>query len=75
MMAIVSTTAGSRVQVIVQTGTDAQGEPVLKSRSYNRIKSDAADEVVYQFAAIIAGLQKHTFYGVNRVNEVALEEV
>lgn len=73
-MAIVTTALGSRVQLVVQTGEDEKGNPILKTRSYNRIKVDAADENVYGFAATIAGLQKHSLYGVSRINEVGLEE-
>ena len=58
-MAVVTTSLGSRLQLIVQTGVDGEGNPVLKTRSYNRLKSSATDENVYDFAAIIAGLQKH----------------
>lgn len=73
-MAIISTALGSRLQVVVQTDVDGQGNPVLKTRSYNGVKSGASDDNVYQFAAIIAGLQKHPLHEVNRVNEVGLEQ-
>jgi len=74
-MAIISTALGSRLQVVVQTGTDGQGNPVLKTRSYNRVKASAVDDNVYQFAVTIAGLQQHQLYEVNRVNEVSLENL
>lgn len=74
-MAITSTALGSKLQVVVQTGTDGLGKPILKTRSYNRVKASATDENAYQFAATIAGLQKHPLHEVNRVNEVNLEEV
>jgi hypothetical protein len=73
-MAVITTSLGSRLQLKVQTGVDGDGNPVLKTRTYNRLKSGASDEDVYQFATIIAGLQKHALYEVNRVNEVRLEE-
>lgn len=74
-MAVVSTALESKVQLAVQTGVDSQGEPILKNRSYSRIKADAPDENVYQFANLIAGLQKHPLYGVERINQIKLEEV
>jgi len=74
-MAIISAAIGSRLQVVVQTGADGEGNPILKTRTYNRVKSGASDDSVYQFAATIAGLQKHALYEVNRVNEVSLEQV
>ncbi|KJS21378.1 MAG: hypothetical protein VR72_10750 [Clostridiaceae bacterium BRH_c20a] len=74
-MAIISTALGSRLQVILQTGVDGQGNPVLKTRSYNRVKASASDENVYQFSVTIAGLQLHPLYEVNRVNEVSLEQI
>ena len=74
-MAIISTALGSRLQVILQTGVDGQGNPVLKTRSYNRVKASASDENVYQFSVTIASLQQHPLYEVNRVNEVSLEQI
>ncbi|NLT94097.1 MAG: DUF1659 domain-containing protein [Clostridia bacterium] len=73
-MAVIATSLGSRLQLIVQTGVDGEGKPVLKTRTYNRLKPGATDETVYQFAAVLAGLQKHPLYEVNRVNEVKLEQ-
>jgi len=74
-MAVITTALDSRLRILVQTGVDAEGKPQLKTRSYNRIKTDAVDSSVYQLATTLAGLQKHSLYGVNRVNEVGLEEV
>jgi hypothetical protein len=74
-MAVISTALGSRLSLVVQTGTDAQGNPELKTRTYNRVKASSTDDAVYQMATILAGLQKHPLYGVSRVNEVSLEQV
>ncbi|MFZ5942910.1 MAG: DUF1659 domain-containing protein [Bacillota bacterium] len=74
-MPVITTALGSRLQVVVQTGTDSEGNPLLENRSYNRIKSGATNDSVYQFAAEIAGLQQHPLFAVNRTNEVGLEQV
>ncbi|MGI6226793.1 MAG: DUF1659 domain-containing protein [Peptococcales bacterium] len=74
-MAIITTALGSRVQVIVKTGEDEKGNPILKTRTYNRVKADASDDNIYEFATTIASLQKHPLDMVDRVNEVRLTEV
>ncbi len=65
----------SRLRLTYKIGEEMDGTPVLRSRTYNRLKPEASDNAIYQFATIIAGLQKFSLYGVSRVNEVKLEEV
>ena len=74
-MAVISSPLDSRLRLVVQVGTDAQGNPRLATRTYNRIKAEATNEGVYQVASVLVGLQKYPLYSVNRVNEVELEEM
>lgn len=74
-MAIITSPTDSRLRLMVQTGTDAQGNPVVATRNYSRIKPEATDEGVYQVATVLGELQKHPVFAINRVNEVKLEEM
>ncbi|NLW23673.1 MAG: DUF1659 domain-containing protein [Clostridia bacterium] len=65
----------SRLRLTYKIGEEMDGTPILRTRTYNRLKPEASDSIVYQFAIIIADLQKFSLYGVSRVNEVKLEEV
>ena len=45
-MAIITSPTDSRLRLMVQTGTDPQGNPVVATRNYSRIKAEATDESV-----------------------------
>ncbi|MDN5348144.1 MAG: hypothetical protein PWP65_1708 [Clostridia bacterium] len=68
-MAVIATPVDSSLRLMVQTGTDASGNPVYRYRTFNRVKPQAGDQEVYDVAQVLAGLQVHTLVGINRVNE------
>ena len=68
-MAVVNIPESTNLRLMVQTGTDANGEPVLRARTYSRIKTSALDQDVYDAAAAIASLQVHPLNAVQRVDE------
>ena len=71
-MAATKVPLGSTLRLIVQTGTDEEGNPVLKSRNYRNVKPTAADQDLFDIASTLAALQKHTLNGVQRVDEANL---
>ncbi|HHX94379.1 MAG TPA: DUF1659 domain-containing protein [Clostridia bacterium] len=73
-MALEVTPLSSRLSLRVQTGTDDEGNPVMRTRSYSGIKPSAADQDVYDVAQVIAGLQQHPVEEITRVNEDALAD-
>ena len=50
------------------------GKTSAKSRTYGKVKSDAADEAVYNVADALAGLQEHPVNRITRVDETELSE-
>lgn len=74
-MAVVKEALGSRLQVVVQTGTDAEGQPVLRTRSYAGVSVAALDSDVYDVALAIGALQQHTVHSVRRIDEGELVNV
>ncbi|MGE5454794.1 MAG: DUF1659 domain-containing protein [Methylocystaceae bacterium] len=63
----------SALIINVQTGLTPEGEPVIKSRRYQNLKTSATADTVLTAGNAMAGLQKHTLLGilVDQVNEVA----
>ncbi|KFI35439.1 hypothetical protein HY00_05005 [Peptococcaceae bacterium SCADC1_2_3] len=51
----------------LQTGVDAQGNPVIRTKSFSRLKATAVDQNVFDVAQALAGLQE---YGLNKVMRV-----
>lgn len=73
-MPVVSTIVDSRLQLRLQTGEDTQGNPIVRTKTYSRVKPAALDEDVYAVAKALAGLQINPLVEVKRVNEKDLSE-
>lgn len=68
-MPVVNTPVASSLQLRVQTGTDASGQPLYRVRTYNRVKPAATDQDVYDVAQSLGGLQVHPVSTISRINE------
>jgi len=73
-MAVTAVPSRTTLRLRFQTGLDENGDPIYTNRSFSNIKTDAADQGLYDAAAQIAGLQVHTLVDVRRVDEKYLEE-
>lgn len=73
-MAFVKETISSRLVLVMQTGTDGEGEPILRSTSYSRVATTALDEDVHAVALAMAELQEHTLKAVRRVDDHKLSD-
>lgn len=67
-MAVTSTPLGSVVELTVQTGTDAAGQPVYARIRLRNVKPSATDEDVYAVGQALAGLQVYPLAEVRRVD-------
>ncbi len=64
----------SRMQLRLRLGFDGEGNPILRTRSYNNISPVASNDDLYDTGMDLAGLQDHDLEIIRRVNEFELEE-
>lgn len=64
----------SRLILRVQVGTQ-QGNPVVRSRSFNNVKPNASDSSVFSIAQKLASLQKYPLVKIIRTNDEELVEL
>ncbi|GAB7387942.1 DUF1659 domain-containing protein [Bacillaceae bacterium] len=71
-MAVVSAPNYSRFTLEVQIGTETDGRPITMTKSYSRVKADAADQDVYDVANAIAGLMSVPLLAISRFDSEEL---
>ncbi len=59
MMAVVGTPLNSTLVVVYQNGLTPAGGPVLGQKSLSDVRSDAAEQAVYDAAQALFGLTQH----------------
>lgn len=73
-MAVTKVPGTSVLKLVLDTGEVSNGNPVLRTRSINGIKSTAADQDLFDVAEALSGLQQYTLNAVRRVDNSALIE-
>lgn len=73
-MTVNSIPYNSRLILRVQVGIQ-QGNPVIRSRSFNNVKYDASDSAVFSVAQKLASLQKYPLVKIIRANDEELLEI
>lgn len=73
-MAVTVNPLASRLQLQLMTGSTPEGKPILRTRSFSNIKTDADNEDLLQTGQELAGLQQHQLEAIKRVDEVELLE-
>ena len=71
-MAVNRVPGGSLLRMVLQTGTDAKGNPVYRNRNLRSVKPGAADQDLFDVAQALAGLQEYPLAKVERVDESQL---
>ena len=74
MMALVLNHLDSRLQIQLHLGVNDEGRDITRTKSFNRIKSDASDEDLYDVAAALVDLQEHPVIAIRRNSNVEYEE-
>jgi hypothetical protein len=73
-MAVIATPLNSTLRIVFQTGLDEENKPILKTKSFNRVKTSALDEDLMDVAKDLSALQIHQVNSVRRVLETELAE-
>ncbi|GAA0180411.1 DUF1659 domain-containing protein [Clostridium sediminicola] len=73
-MAVQSTKLKSDLVFRVITGQTEEGEDVLRTKSFSKVKTDAEDQDVFDVAKAIEGVLLHPVFEIKRVDAELLEE-
>lgn len=73
-MPVIKERFDSRMTIVLQTGTDIDGNALITRKNYNSIKPAASDQAVLAAGVAIANLQTLPLYGVNRTNVGTIEQ-
>lgn len=60
------------MQLRLNTGMDQEGKPIIRTKSYSRVKPTAEDQAIYDVANSLAGLQEYPLETIHRVNDIVL---
>ncbi|MBF7096137.1 DUF1659 domain-containing protein [Alkalibacter mobilis] len=71
-MAVESSILSTKMVLKLNGGTDEKGEPIVRSKTYSNVNTQALDQDVYDVAAGMAALQTNPFEGVHKVEETIL---
>lgn len=73
-MAILVTPNASSLKIKFDCGLDENGDNMMKTRTYNSLKSSASNEDVLAVANSLVGLQKNTLEAITKVDNTTLSE-
>lgn len=65
-MPVSKTPGGSTLKLILETGVDANGKPVSKTKSFDGLKPTASDQDIYELGQALSDLQKYSLSKVLR---------
>ncbi|OPY57498.1 MAG: hypothetical protein A4E55_01613 [Pelotomaculum sp. PtaU1.Bin035] len=74
-MAVNKVPTNSIIRLELRTGTSGSGNPVLRDKSLNSVKSTASDQDIYDVATSLANLQNYPLNGISRVDNAQLINV
>ena len=71
-MAIVAIENYARLQMTFQTGTDGEGNPITKSRTYSNVKPSATHDALYNVSQSLASLAQNPLVQVERLGSTEI---
>ncbi|SFR11050.1 DUF1659 domain-containing protein [Desulfoscipio geothermicus] len=74
-MAVNNVATGTVLRMQFQTGVDANGDPVYRSKNLYNVKPQATDQDLFDVANALAQLQNYTLAAIMRIDSARLEEV
>ncbi|MFA5525115.1 MAG: DUF1659 domain-containing protein [Tissierellales bacterium] len=73
-MAITSVIKDSKLKIQLDGGLNEKGNPIVKSKTFSKVKTNAANDNLFAVAESLAGLQDMPLIGIKRVDETDLQE-
>ena len=73
-MAVISTPNASQVKIKIDHGVDINQKRIVKTKTLTSVKSTATNEDIMAVVNALIGLQKHTLYATNRVDNWSISE-
>ncbi|SFJ90645.1 Protein of unknown function [Halobacillus dabanensis] len=73
-MAVNTIKVDTRLQLVLSEGQDGEGNMLLKKKSFNNVKMNAADEQLHTVAIALAPLQTHILIDIARDDRSLLIE-
>ena len=75
MAAVISVPQDSKLKLRLVVGTDpSTGAPVIKTKTFSKVKSSAVDQDVYDVATTLVGLQKYPIDEIRIIRSSQLTE-
>ncbi|MBN2287031.1 MAG: DUF1659 domain-containing protein [Tissierellales bacterium] len=74
-MAIVSTELEGKVTLVLNNGTDGDGNILTKNKTYSKVKPSATDEDLFAVVSGIASLQEKPVISVRKTEEFDLVDM
>lgn len=71
-MAVTKVPGNSALKLVLHVGDSENGNPILRNKSLNNVKSAAADQDIFDVAGALAELQDYALNGIIRVDNAAL---
>lgn len=68
-MPVLTNQKDSKLRLKFKIGVDGEGNDILKTKTYSKVKSSATDEDVFTVVDTISNLQQHPLADLVRVDE------
>lgn len=65
----------SQLRIMLNAGTDAEGNPIVKYKTFNNVKTSATADQLYNIVGAIAPLQQHGLGQVERNDSFTITPV
>jgi len=73
-MAIVANQADTKFKMVLNAGLDENNKVITKNKTFAGVKVDTTNEVIYNVATSLAGLQSYTLTDIKKYEEYDLVE-
>lgn len=71
-MAVITNQADSKMKIVYNAGVDDDNKPIVKSKTFPRVKAATSNENLYNLGVAISELQTHELTTIVRYEEYVL---